>query len=72
MSFNNKNGLFIELEVDTPTILKMGEHEVRVYLHVAEKGYKRARFVATKDVQIVSPSRVRKGWLKPGMTHEQE
>lgn len=65
MSFNKESGgLYIELEKDTPTIIKVGDQEVRIYLHIAEKGHKRARFVASRDVVIFSPSRVRKGWDK--------
>lgn len=58
-----KGGLCIALEEDIPTLIVVnGKVVAELYQLIAEKGYKRTRIVAGKDVRIYGPSRVRKGW----------
>lgn len=58
-----KGGLCIDLEEEVPTLICVdGKVVCEIYQLIAVRGYKRARIVASKDVKIYGPSRVRKGW----------
>lgn len=59
---DKEGGLCIVLSEDTPTIVKFGDKVLKIYTVKSRYGY-RARFVADRSIQIISPNRVKKGWM---------
>jgi hypothetical protein len=58
-----KKGLCISLSEEFPTIIKIGGQELRIYAHRLKCGSYRARFVGDESITIISPNRVKKGWI---------
>lgn len=65
---NLRGGLMIKLSEEHPTLIRVNGQEVQVYLGHNSDGQPRARFIASEEVVIIGPHRVRKGHhkLEPG------
>jgi hypothetical protein len=60
-----RGGLLIKLSEEHPTLIKVGGQEVKVYLSFVEADNKpRARFIASEEVEIIGPHRVKKALIK--------
>ena len=56
-----RGGLLIKLSEEHPTLVRIGGHEVKVYLSTScADGKPRARFIASEEVEIIGPHRVKK------------
>jgi hypothetical protein len=60
MKANGRGGLCIKLSEEHPTLIKIGGEEVRVYLSHNADGKPRARFLASEEVEIIGPHRMKR------------
>lgn len=63
---SNELGLVLKLKEDFPTIIRLGDQEVKVYA-VRIRGQMKTRFVADKSVKIIGPA-----WVKKGIRENEE
>ena len=55
-----RGGLVIKLSEEHPTLIKIAGQEIKVYLSHNSDGQVRARFIASDEVTILGPHRVKK------------
>lgn len=61
-----RGGLLIKLSEEHPTLIKFNDQEVKVYLSFNKDGQYRARFIASEDIEVIGPHRVKKALIKSG------
>lgn len=59
-----RGGLVIKLSEEHPTLIKIAGQEIKVYLSHNSDGQVRARFIASDEVTILGPHRVKKATIK--------
>jgi len=60
----NRGGLLIKLSEEHPTLIKFNNQEVKVYLSMNKDGQYRARFIASEEIEVIGPHRVKKALIK--------